>query len=556
MRRALSLLAVALLGVIPTTAAAAVRYAIPSGGAATGNCFATACTLGFAVSGAANGDQVILGAGTYSVLSRLNVTSAISIEGAPGVTPLPRIESIDNSGALNIVAGGVAIRRLDIESPVLGGQGVLSAFGGSSTLIEGVKVKAVGAGVGVMGNGVTLRDSLVIGTGVLNGATAVQITGTVVGSTIVGDQGDSVALTIDNGFFTGSESVVVRNSILRGGSSFDARVSDQHAGQPSRDARLDIDYSLYGAGRIHLAGEPGDAFLDAGSNNVTGSPALLVAAAQGADVHQLASSPTVNAGSAAAANIGTVDFEGDPRIIGSAPDIGADEFVPAPTVTTTAATTVTQTTATLNASINPNGRAVTYFFDFGTTTSYGSTTTSGTMGGFTTAQAGTATLTGLQPGTTYHFRVTATRAPDSVHGGDLTFTTAAAPTSPPPAPPTDTTAPKVTGLSLTPASVAAGKGASLRLNVSEAATIRVTVDRLVQGRKRGSRCLTLARTGKRCTKAVRTGSVSGSAAGAGKVAVGVPARLVRKKGTYRITVIVTDTAGNVTRPQVKTLRVR
>ena len=43
-----------------------------------------------------------------------------------------------------------------------------------------------------------------------------------------------------------------------------------------------------------------------------------------------------------------------------------------PTVTTQAAGSVVATTATLNGTVNPNGSATSYHFDYGTTTSYGS----------------------------------------------------------------------------------------------------------------------------------------------------------------------------------------
>jgi hypothetical protein len=43
-------------------------------------------------------------------------------------------------------------------------------------------------------------------------------------------------------------------------------------------------------------------------------------------------------------------------------------------VTTDPATQVAQTGATLNGTVDPNGKATTYRFDFGTTTAYGSST--------------------------------------------------------------------------------------------------------------------------------------------------------------------------------------
>ncbi|MCE9611554.1 MAG: cadherin-like beta sandwich domain-containing protein [Chthoniobacter sp.] len=97
---------------------------------------------------------------------------------------------------------------------------------------------------------------------------------------------------------------------------------------------------------------------------------------------------------------------------------------PPPTATTLAAAVITTTGATLNGTINANGNSVTVSFDYGTTTAYGSNvaaTPAGGTSGSTTAVS--AILTGLTPGTTYHFRAKATNAGSASYGGDLTFAT-------------------------------------------------------------------------------------------------------------------------------------
>lgn len=101
-----------------------------------------------------------------------------------------------------------------------------------------------------------------------------------------------------------------------------------------------------------------------------------------------------------------------------------------PSPTTGMTTNVTTTTATLNGTVNPNGLATTAQFDYGLTTAYGNTTivTLSPNNG-TTAQAVTANLTGLQAGTTYHYRLSASNIQGAISGEDLTFTTVA--TGPP-----------------------------------------------------------------------------------------------------------------------------
>jgi hypothetical protein len=97
----------------------------------------------------------------------------------------------------------------------------------------------------------------------------------------------------------------------------------------------------------------------------------------------------------------------------------------APSVTTMAATSVTAGTATLNASINPNGASTTFAFQYGTNTSYGSSTPVGALASGTTAIATNAAVTGLLAGRLYHYRAVATNSAGYALGSDMTFTTLA-----------------------------------------------------------------------------------------------------------------------------------
>jgi hypothetical protein len=97
----------------------------------------------------------------------------------------------------------------------------------------------------------------------------------------------------------------------------------------------------------------------------------------------------------------------------------------APTVTTSAASSITPTAATLHAEVNPNGEAVTECkLEYGTTTAYGSSAPcEAPPGPGNKLVAVAATLTGLTAATTYHFRIVATNAQGASKGNDETFAT-------------------------------------------------------------------------------------------------------------------------------------
>jgi phosphodiesterase/alkaline phosphatase D-like protein len=103
------------------------------------------------------------------------------------------------------------------------------------------------------------------------------------------------------------------------------------------------------------------------------------------------------------------------------------KIVPAPTVVTGTATTVTQATATLNATVNPNGANVSACeFEYGTTTSYGKTVACSTSpGAGTSAVSVSAPLSGLSPNTTYDYRISATNSTGTSKGLNETLKTPA-----------------------------------------------------------------------------------------------------------------------------------
>jgi hypothetical protein len=92
-----------------------------------------------------------------------------------------------------------------------------------------------------------------------------------------------------------------------------------------------------------------------------------------------------------------------------------------PRVHTGEATGVTATGATLNGSIDPNGAATDYHFEWGETTSYGNVTPTASAGSGSQAVPVSAPIDGLVPGRTYHYRLVATSSGGSASGPDSSF---------------------------------------------------------------------------------------------------------------------------------------
>ncbi len=99
---------------------------------------------------------------------------------------------------------------------------------------------------------------------------------------------------------------------------------------------------------------------------------------------------------------------------------------PAPSASTETSFNVSASGATISAEVNPLGQATTYQFQYGTDTSYGTTTAVQSVGAGSLPQPATVALTELAPATTYHFRVVATSANGTTLGSDASFTTLAA----------------------------------------------------------------------------------------------------------------------------------
>ena len=184
----------------------------------------------------------------------------------------------------------------------------------------------------------------------------------------------------------------------------------------------------------------------------------------------------------------------------------------APTVTTNPATSVTSDSATLNGTVNPNGASTTYYFEYGTTESYGSHTVTKSAGSGTGNTSVSATITGLNHNTTYHYRIVAANSGGTSYGSDRTFYTPAF---------------------ALPPTVATGSATSV---TSDSATLNGTVN---PNGETTTYCFEYWATGtyRLCTATNSTGS------GTGDVSVSATITGLKPNTTYHYWLVATNSAG-------------
>jgi hypothetical protein len=101
----------------------------------------------------------------------------------------------------------------------------------------------------------------------------------------------------------------------------------------------------------------------------------------------------------------------------------------APRVSTVGSANVSYSSAILYGDVDPGGLATGYVFQYGPTTAYGGQTPLAPAGNGTSLLKLNQTVTGLQPNTTYHFRIVAVNSLGTSKGADRTLKTAKVPLS-------------------------------------------------------------------------------------------------------------------------------
>jgi Ca2+-binding RTX toxin-like protein len=322
----LIVLAVAFALLAPAAAAAATRYASPTGTNTTDCPQSDPCSLNEAWNGiiTSDGDVVIVLPGDYDLgaISRM-IDEKITVQGQDG-QPLPHIHGSSGTAVLDL-EDTVTLRRLWIEQTnPAGGPTVRSGAVLASTLDQS-RIESAGSGAcRFEGLDTTITDSVCAasgngGIGVTSYSVNSQVTMNLRNVTAIGGTGPGSYGIEDLASDSGDTNVVQgRNVIARGGS---ADVAADTGGAPNATATVNLTNSNYDTEYEHLGGtvtDPGT-----GSNQI--APPLL--ATDG--FHELAGSPTIDAGDGTPP-LGSVDIDGEQRIAGASVDIGADEFQPPP----------------------------------------------------------------------------------------------------------------------------------------------------------------------------------------------------------------------------------
>jgi hypothetical protein len=318
---ATAVVSIAAMLLLAAPASAVTRYASPGG---TGDCSRVdPCGLEIAVEGAVDGDEVIVAPGDYGSLaaplvSEISVAGSVHVHGPLG-GPRPRIFSVSDS----VFAVGPNATLRDVEIHHTGTIAALTLSG----LAERVLVDSFASPCFLAADGAVLRNSVCRGTqdgpGVwMMAEDAVQlpqVTGTLRNVTAQSRFAEGIRVTAGN---FAQLSLLAKNVIAQGAPR-DVR-AEIVGSLGTRSANVTLDHSNYST--TQQAG--GGSVTVPGTNaNQTAAP-LFVDGPLG-DFHQLAGSPTIDAGINDAAN-GGFDFEWDARAQAGGTDIGADELQVSP----------------------------------------------------------------------------------------------------------------------------------------------------------------------------------------------------------------------------------
>jgi CSLREA domain-containing protein len=552
---------------------------------APNGCLPADCSLREAVIAAnagSGGDTIVLPAGHF----RLGIAGLGEDAAAKGDLDLTKSVTITGAGARATVIDAMRIDR------------VFDIFGGATVLISDVRITGgvtADNGAGIQSNGTLtlVRDAIVgnsatgtaSGGGVSSSGPALTITQsmlagnlaynggaidfghllTITDSTIAGNSAGGPGSNGDGGGISGGggSTALIKSSTITGNVAFNGAGSGGGIDSPgatlqnsivadnrSYETDLSVRYSDNCAAAATSQGHNLSDDATCGLTDATdhqGAPVPLGPLTDNGGPTDTEAPPPGTAAVNAGAGCPSEDQRGVSRPRGTACDIGAYEVAP-PLATTGAASGVTFGAAKLNGTVDPSARETTAVFQFGTTTSYGSTVELGIAGSGVGSVPLSALLTGLRQGVTYHYRLVATNAEGTTTGADQTFTTL------------DKIKPVMSLLRVLPGLFHRARGATLSFKLSEPATITFRVDRVLRGVKRRGNCVVRKRRarGKPCTRYVQVPGTFTLAGAEGPNTLHfdghVGGRLLFP-GAYRLRASPRDNAGNVGKTVVAAFRV-
>ena len=570
MARAILIAVTALALAASPAQAVTQRYAGPNGTMTVG-CTdpSQPCDLASAFTQAQASDEVIIETGDYGspgtplTTPIVSTTAGLDVHGEDG-KPRPRIfgSTGDNTSLLDISGTGVKLRSVEIHQLGTALHPAALTFDGSQANdVIAIATGSEGRGCVLLGNSL-LTNSVCQATGNTGyGIFPYRMTATPSANTSVIRNVTAIAsgspatgiYAIGGSAPTDAQNLTVTNTIIVVPSGQAALLATTQ----TAEGKITIDHSNFGfesKGFNNL----GQIVKGPGNQQLVGAPTFVAPG----DYHIAAGSITIDKGADDPAN-GTTDVDGDARTLGQATDMGADEFVPPPVVTTGPADTVTRTTAVVHGTVNPERLATTYHFEYGTTTAYGTSTPPTDAGTGTADVPASASLSGLTAGMTYHYRLVATNAGGTTPGRDTTFTAQAPPGGGGPgAGPHFVGGLKLahtkfaaasSGLSVAPsAKRKVPVGTKVTFTVDSSTTVRFRVERAATGRRVGKHCVKPTkknRHARRCTRYVRLkGFFDLIAFSGGKTSFKFTGRLRGRKlpvGRYRLVGSAFDSAGKV-----------
>ena len=403
-RRA-ALLAVSLLLVTAASAQATDLY-VGAGGTASGNCQSESqpCTFDYAVGRATSPDIVHVDFGTYPSAGNVSVAGGVTVRGRG--SGLSIVQGSNAAGVPTLKVTGLGtVRDLGVRAVAAGANGVTF---GASAVGDRVDVRADRTACGFVGQGAVLTSSLCVQTTTAAGQPAVAVN--------PGNANGTIALR--NVTVVGEQQGILFGAVSSPGAGivqaldlFNVLVTTRHAGTP--DCPILLQGPIVTGSLVFHSTNSSHPALAAGGGCTSGTvstpaaTARLAAAPQfvdaaAGDYRPTPTSPARGAGVVDAAN-GAEDVVGSPRTIGGVTDVGAYQFVEAPTNTAAAPTGLTATTATLNAIVNNHGLDSSSSFAYGLEAVNEVFPDAINLPGLLTDQPVALPITGLTPNTTYRY---------------------------------------------------------------------------------------------------------------------------------------------------------